>query len=160
MYQYIVLLHVVGAFVFALSHGVSIAVSMRLRDARSREQSAALLELSQFAVGGLYTGLVILLIGGVWAGFAGSHWSRGWIWAAIGLLVVIMIAMYAIATSFYGRMRVAAGVNVNEALAKRYGDVRPEDLAAMARSSRPIWLAVVGGIGLLLIIWLMVVKPF
>ena len=34
MYAYIVLLHVVGAFVFALAHGVSIAVSLRLSGAQ------------------------------------------------------------------------------------------------------------------------------
>ena len=109
MYPYIVLLHVIGAFVFALSHGVSLAVSLRLRGVESRERAAALLELSGMAIGGLYVGLLLLLVGGVWAGFAGDHWGRLWIWVAIGILVVIVVAMYAIATPFYGRMRAACG---------------------------------------------------
>ena len=160
MYQYIVLLHVTGAFIFALAHGVSIAVSLRLRGARSREQVAGLLDLSQIATGGLYTGLVLLLIGGVWAGFVGEHWSRGWIWAALGTLIVVIVVMYAVATPFYGKLRVAAGAEVPPAMATRYGDVGPDDLSGMAASPRPIWLAVVGGVGLLVILWLMVVKPF
>ncbi len=160
MYPYIVLLHVVGAFIFALAHGVSVAVSLRLRGVQSREQVAGLLELSQMAVGGMYIGLLLLLVGGVWAGFAGDHWDRGWIWAAIGVLVAITVAMYAIATPSYARMRVAAGVMTDPKAAEKFGNPGPEDLARMARSSRPVWLALIGGIGLLVILWLMVVKPF
>lgn len=160
MYAYIVLLHVVGAFVFALAHGVSVAVGLRLRGVRSREQVAALLELSGMAIGGLYVGLLLLLIGGVWAGFAGNHWGRLWIWAAIGVLVFVTVAMYAIATPFYGRMRAAAGVTTDPKQLSRYGEITPDELQRMGASSRPVWLAVIGGIGLLVILWLMVVKPF
>jgi hypothetical protein len=160
MYAYIVLLHVIGAFIFALAHGVSVAVGLRLRGVQSREQVAALLELSGFAIGGLYVGLLLLLIGGVWAGFAGDHWGRLWIWVAIGTLVVVIVAMYAIATPFYGRMRAAAGVMTDPKQLARYGELAPDELSRMGTSSRPIWLAVIGGIGLLVILWLMVVKPF
>ena len=160
MYSYIVLLHVVGAFVFALAHGVSVAVGLRLRGARSREQVAELLTLSSLAIGGFYIGLVLLLIGGVWAGFAGGHWSRLWIWAALGVLVAVIVAMYAIATPFYLRMRVAAGVTTDPKQVARYGDLAPDELARMGASPRPLWLALIGGVGLLVILWLMVVKPF
>jgi hypothetical protein len=160
MYSYIVLLHVIGAFTFALAHGVSVAVGLRLRGVQSRDQVAGLLELSGIAIGGLYVGLLLLLIGGIWAGFAGDHWGRLWLWVAIGVLVVVMVAMYAIATPFYGRMRAAAGVLTDPKQLARFGDIAPDELARMGASSRPIWLAVIGGIGLLVILWLMVVKPF
>ena len=160
MYPYIVLLHVIGAFVFALSHGVSVAVGLRLRGVQSRERVAALLELSGLAIGGLYVGLLLLLIGGIWAGFAGDHWGRLWIWVAIGILVVVMVAMYAIATPFYGRMRAAAGVFTDPKQAAKFGELAPDELERMGASSRPIWLAVIGSVGLLAILWLMVVKPF
>jgi hypothetical protein len=139
---------------------VSVAVGLRLRGVRSREQVAALLELSGMAIGGLYVGLLLLLVGGVWAGFAGDHWGRLWIWAAIGVLVFVTVAMYSIATPFYGRMRAAAGVLTDPKQLARYGEFAPDELARMGASSRPIWLAVIGGIGLLVILWLMVVKPF
>ena len=75
MYTYIVFLHVVGAFVFALAHGVSIAVALRLRGVRSREQATTLLDLSQMALGGLYVGVIWDSLGAQWtfaiaAGFA------------------------------------------------------------------------------------------
>ena len=160
MYDYIVLLHVIGAFVFALAHGVSFAVGLRLRGATSREQVAGLLELSGMAIGGLYVGLLLLLVGGIWAGFAGDHWDRLWIWVSIGILVAVIVAMYAIATPFYSRMRAAAGVFTDPKQVAKFGEIAPDELARMGASSRPIWLAVIGGVGLLVILWLMVVKPF
>lgn len=160
MYAYIVLLHVVGAFVFALAHGVSIAVSLRIGSARDRDEMRSLLDLSQLAVGGLYVGLVLLLVGGVWAGFAGNHWGRAWIWAALAVLVVITFAMYAIATPYYARLRVAAGAATNPAQVERAGPIAEGELETMSRSPRPFALAAIGGIGLLVILWLMVVKPF
>ena len=36
----------------------------------------------------------------------------------------------------------------------------PEDLERLATSNRPVVLAVVGGISLVVIIWLMLAKPF
>jgi hypothetical protein len=160
MYQYIVLLHVIGAFLFALSHGVSLYVALQLRGTRSREEVAALLNLSQISIGGLYGGLALLLIGGVWAGFAGDHWGSGWIWAALGTLIVVIVAMYVMATPYYQRMRVAAGVATDPKIIERAGEIGPDELAAMGASGRPILLAVIGGVGLLIILWLMVVKPF
>jgi hypothetical protein len=35
-----------------------------------------------------------------------------------------------------------------------------QDLGALATSTRPMWLAAVGSIGLAFIIWLMIAKPF
>ncbi len=36
----------------------------------------------------------------------------------------------------------------------------PEDLDRLATSNRPFWLAAVGGTGLVVLIWLMLAKPF
>lgn len=58
-------------------------------------------------------------------------------------------------------VRVAAGVPGTEQLATRFKPTpTPADLDALAASSRPFVLATVGGIGLALIVWLMVSKPF
>ncbi len=161
MYQWIVLLHVLGAFAFVAAHGVSMVAAFQLRGERDRSRQAALLQGSQIGVGVMYIGLLLLLVGGIWAGFAGNHWGSGWIWAALGTLVVVIVVMYAVATPFYGRMRAAAGLPET---AERAAALKPPateaDLAMLATSSRPWVLALVGGIGLLVIVWLMVVKPF
>jgi cytochrome c-type biogenesis protein CcmH/NrfG len=161
MYGIVVLLHVLGAFAFVLAHGISILASFRLRSERDRARQAQLLELSGLGVGLMYIGLAVMLVAGIAAGFLGDHWGRAWIWAALGLLVVVIAVMYAVATPFYGRMRAAAGVPGSEQMAARLKPpASPADLEALATSNRPMLLAAVGGIGLVIIIWLMLAKPF
>ena len=161
MYEWIVLLHVVGAFVFVAAHGVSMVTAFRLRGERDRGRQATLLEASAIGVYLTYVGLLMLLVGGIWAGFAGEHWGRLWIWASLAILVVVIVVMYAVATPFYGRMRAAAGLGQWAERASSYKPPATEaDLAMLATSNRPTVLALVGGIGLLVIVWLMVIKPF
>jgi hypothetical protein len=161
MHGLMVFLHVLGAFVFVLAHGASVLVAFRLRTEREPGRVAALLDLSSLGISVMYIGLATLLLAGVTAGFTGDHWGRGWIWAAIGVLVAVAVAMYALGTTFYARMRVAAGANVPAQLAARY-DPPPTaaDLERMLASDRPFILAAIGGIGLTAIVWLMVTKPF
>jgi hypothetical protein len=161
MYGIVVLLHVLGAFAFVVAHGVSMLASFRLRGERDPARQAHLLELSGYGVGLMYIGLGVLLVAGIAAGFMGNHWGRAWIWVALVTLVVVTAVMYTVATPFYGRMRAAAGVPGSEQTAARLQPpATAADLDALATSNRPMLLAVVGGIGLVLIIWLMLAKPF
>jgi len=161
MYGIIVLLHVLGAFGFVLAHGISMLVSFRLRHEHDPARIVHLFELSSTGINLMYAGLAVLLLAGIAAGFIGGHWGRGWIWASLGTLIVVMAVMYAVATPFYGRMRVASGAPVPEQVAARLKPpATAADLDALAASMRPMWLAAVGGIGLVIIIWLMLSKPF
>ncbi|HET6381296.1 MAG TPA: DUF2269 family protein [candidate division Zixibacteria bacterium] len=161
MHQWIVFAHVLGAFIFVGAHGVSMFASFRLRATRDPARIAELLELSGRSIAGLYIGLLILLAAGIAAGFTGGFWGRGWIWTALGLLVVILAVMYSVATPFYGRMRAAAGMAPYAAKAAELEPpATPADLDQLATSNRPVWLAVVGGIGLVVIVYLMIAKPF
>lgn len=161
MYDLMVFLHVLGAFVFVLAHGASMLVAFRLRAEREPARVAALLELSSLGINLMYVGLILLLLAGVVAGFMGDHWGRAWIWLSIGILVAVSVAMYALGTTFYVRLRLAAGAKVPEPLARRY-DLPPTaaDLDRMLASNRPFILAAIGGTGLTAIVWLMVAKPF
>lgn len=161
MYGLVVLLHVLGAFSFVAAHGVSMVAAFRLRGERDRSRQATLLELSQIGVGVSYVGLLVLLAAGILAGFMGDHWGRGWIWASLGTLIAVAILMYVIATPFYGRMRAAAGVGGMGQSADQFKPPATEaDLDALPGSIRPMLLAAVGGVGLVVIIWMMMLKPF
>ena len=116
--------------------------------------------MSSLAIGVMYIGLLLLLIGGIAAGIVGDHFGRGWIWAALVILVVITVAMYAMATPFYGQLRVAAGARAKEPKVDPNPVVNQADIDALAGSNRPAVLLGIGAIGFLLILWLMVLKPF
>jgi hypothetical protein len=161
-YPWVVLLHVVGAFGFVFAHGASAFAAFQIRGERDPARVAALLDLSAASLGLMYVSLLLLLIGGITAGFMGGFWGSLWIWIAIGVLVLVIGAMYPMGSMHYANVRRAVGQ-------KAYGDPKdappPEplsgpELEALLSSNRPFALAAVGGIGLLIIIWLMVVKPF
>lgn len=162
LYNWVVFLHVVGGFVFVLAHGVSVGVALKLRQERDVPRIQALLDLSKTATQGLYVGLVLLLIGGIAAAFMAGLWGRGWIWTAIALLVAMIAFMWFRASGYYGEVRRAAGLPYY-ILGKGSGDaVAPNtlELARLLASPRVMELAAGGGLGLLAIIWLMVMKPF
>lgn len=162
VYPWVVFLHIAGAFVFAIAHGVSGFVAFNVRAQRDPERIKVLLETSSFSLGAMYVGLLALLIGGIAAGIMGGHFARGWIWAALILLVAITVAMYVLASRFYAQVRSAVGLaSMNDQKgAPPPAPLGPAELAALLDNRRPEVLVTIGGVGLLLIIWLMVVKPF
>ena len=155
MYRWWVFLHIVGVLGFSLSHGVSAFVSFRLRTEHNRGRIEALLGLSASSIIAMYVALLLLLAGGVLAGFGGNWWTQRWIWVSLGLLIVVMGLMYALATTYYR--------NVREAIKMRPSGapmVSDEELASILMSPRPFVVAAVGAIGLLAILYLMIFKPF
>jgi hypothetical protein len=162
LYPWVVLLHIVGAFLFAVSHGVAIWMVIQLPRERDRSRIAALLDLSSASLGGLYLGLVLLLVGGIWAGLIGDWFAKIWIWLALVLVVGISVVMYLAATPYFRELRAAVGVR------SQYGpkdapDPMPQsdaEVAAIAARSPQAVLSVAGVGGLIIILWLMVVKPF
>ncbi|HET6744575.1 MAG TPA: hypothetical protein VFH90_01835 [Candidatus Limnocylindria bacterium] len=161
-YPWIKLLHVVGGFGFVLAHGASAFAAIRIRSEREPARVAALLDLSGASIGVMYISLLVLLVAGIAAGFIGNFWGEAWIWVAIGVLVVVAAAMYVLGSQHYAKVRRAVGI-------KAYNDPKdappPDPLPAaelepLLASNRPELLAGIGGLGLVVILWLMVVKPF
>ena len=162
MHQWFVVAHVLGAFLFVAAHGVSMGAALKLRGEHDRGRVATLLQLSQSGLGIMYVGLALLVAGGIAAGFSGDRWGELWLWAAIGVLLVVAVAMYAMGTTFYMRLRTGLGIpaadgKVRESMEPPLSEAQVD---ALLDSSRPYVLALIGGIGLVIIVWLMVAKPF
>ena len=161
-YPWVVFVHVAAAFLFFMGHGASMWVSDQIRRERDPARIRVLLELSSRSLGLVYGSLLALLIAGIVAGIMGGHFSRGWIWAAIAVLVVVLVLMYALASRYYGRVREAVGMRSYQT-PKDAPDPTPvsvEELALLVDSRRPDAIGLVGVIGLLTLLWLMMFKPF
>jgi hypothetical protein len=161
--SWIVFIHIAGAFGFVLSHGASAFVAFRVRGERDPARIGALLDLSSSSLGVMYVSLVVVFVAGVLAAIVGGYFNgRFWPWAAILTLFLVAGAMYPLATEHYTRVRQAIGARTGR---EKPGDpaVVPLDaagLAALLDNRRPEAIAAVGGIGLLVLLWLMVLKPF
>lgn len=147
MYEFWVFLHVVGALLFAGAHGVPGAVAFAVRDEGDPEQLGRLLDLAAAARPAQYAGLALLVIGGVAAGWAGGWWGTGWIWTSLVLLVLMLIGAAPLAVVF-ARLRrsVRAGAEA--------------EIEQARRSLVPLVVAAYEAAGLVVIVWLMVAKPF
>ncbi len=154
MHNWWVLLHVAGALGFSAAHGVSMYASFRLRQEREPARVLHLLELSSSSVGLMWNGIGLLLLGGVAAGFTGDFWGQGWIWAAIVILLATIVAMYALARTWTGRLR-----TISAAMAEGTEAVSQSQFEEILRSRRPHLVAVIGFAALLASLYLMFFKP-
>lgn len=162
-YPWIVAAHVIGGFGFVLAHGASVLGAFRMRADPRRENIAAVLAVSSLGIGLMYPFLLLLLVAGIAAGFVGGWWGSLWIWVSIAILVVVIIVMYAYGSNYYVRLREGVGIEGRGTGPAKEGASPPmtdDELRAYVRSPRPEILATVGGIGLLAIILLMMLKPF
>lgn len=102
-------LHILGVIIFALGHGTSVAVALRLRKERDHPRIAAMLDVSSWSTGLMYIGLLLIIVPGIVLGFLGGYWATWWLWVSIVLLVLVMGAMYGIAAPYYVGLRAATG---------------------------------------------------
>ena len=165
LYPWIVFVHVASAFGFVLVHGVAVFVGFRIRQECDRARTAALLDLSTASLPPMYGSLLLLVASGVAAGAVGGWLGRLWIWTSIGVLLGVAVAMGIIGGRHYLRIRQLVGASISPRQARGLEPPSEsvsveQELAARLRSRRPELLAVLGGGGLVTVIWLMMVKPF
>lgn len=148
LYLWLTYLHLLGFAVFLLGHGISAGCSLVLRRPLSDPVRANLLELSSRGNFASLPGLGLLLVTGVWMGFLGSWWHWGWIWAAIIVLVAVTVAMSAQSLPYHKARDVIGGSEAE-------GELESE-----LKHARPLVMAVIGTVGLVVLIFLMLFKPF
>ena len=90
-YAWFVFAHLAGLVVFAISHGASAFMAFRLRSAPDAAAARALLSLGQLSIAPMYIGLLLLIVGGLGAAFAGDLWGRPWLIASVVVFIVVLL---------------------------------------------------------------------
>jgi len=164
MYKLWLFLHILGALTFFYTHGMAGLVAFRLRSERDPGRIRALLESYSTSrmMGLLYGSLLLLLVAGVIAGFAGHWWSSGWIWISLVMLVAIVAAMYMIATRYYGQVRKSIGTEYMQGSRTIPAEppASPEEIDSLLKRSPAILIFIIGYGGMAVILFLMIFKPF
>lgn len=159
MYQWVVFLHILGALIFFMAHGASAFMAFRLRREQNLERIQALLDLSGTALPVMWVGLTLLLLAGIGAGFMGNWWSKGWIGAALALMIVLIGWMSYYGNKHYTPLRVAMGMDYR-GQSGRNPPASQEEMVKLISAANPTMLLGVGlGISAV-ILYLMVFKPF
>lgn len=143
-------LHIVGAFGFIAAHGATAVVTFKMRSERDPAVIRTYLDLSRSTRGLMYGSFLLLLVAGILMGFHGAWWGMGWIWTALVLLTLLFGAAFPLAIPYFRAVRRAA----------EREPVDRDELAKLLSSPRGLVLAWVETLGILVIIYLMVFKPF
>lgn len=155
MYRWWVLLHIVGVAGFLTAHGVSMFVLYQVRAVDlDRGKILGLLSFSGSTTMPMYVSLLLLLAGGIAAGISGQWFSYWWIWLSLLVLVLTTVAMYVVAKPYFERLKAACEVRPSGV--PRVSD---EELRQILGGPATTTVTAIGGVGLLIILYLMVFKP-
>lgn len=160
VYPWVVFVHAACVLLFFIAHGTSMAVAMRVKRETDPGRLRALLDLSRASLGPA-TGAVasIGLLTGILAGFLGDYWGELWIWISLGLFVAVGIAMTPLVTFRLNAIRAAAGQpNARTPDVEAVEDL--EELRRLQAAWNPMPIAVAGIGAFLVILYLMMMKPF
>jgi len=164
MYGVLRFLHVFSAFVFFLIHGATAAAMFALKSERDAKRIEGLLNIREFATKWMGVPLGILVISGIVMGFMGRWWNQTWIWLAIGVFLAISFPMSGLGRPYHDRLWHAIDPERHAPPTKRekrYSQpATPDELAGLLAKGRPLLLTVIGVVGLGVILWLMMFKPF
>jgi len=157
-YGWFVFIHIIGLVLFAISHGASAFIAFRIRQERDPRVIGSLLATSQTATQTMYLGLVLLALGGIAAATTTGLWGEPWIIASVVVLLVVIFAMYGVASPYYIQLRRRVGDGLGTGTATS-PVVTAAELDTLLDTRRPDILVAVGTIGLVVLVWLMVLKP-
>ncbi len=159
LYPWIVLGHVSLVILALGAHGVSAFSLFRARSETDRTRLAAILDLSSMSLTSAGIGLLIALVLGIIAAVMGNHFSRLWPWAAIVVTVIVIGAMTPMAAAPMNRVREALGLRpAKKGEAPTVGT--DQELAAAQARLKPELVAAIGIGGIVLLTWMMEMKPF
>ncbi len=147
-------IHLLGVMGFIAAHGTSMAATLLMRRIGEPQQVAGVLQLSAATVNAFYVSTLVLLVGGIGAGVQGRWFDQGWIWWSLGLLVAVGVLMFPMARRHFRRIRMILELMETGTAVSR------DDFTRVVNSGSPVLTAGTGFVGILLILYLMVLKPF
>jgi hypothetical protein len=158
MYVWVVYLHILMIFIFLIQHAAEIWVSFKLREQKEPEGI-----LSTYAfmpnnnVRNLRITYSLIIITGIAAGFITTWWRQGWMWMALGVMIVIWIVMKRVSSIYL----YAVDAIAEQALKNRDDASAIDKFRSDLKARRePEILSAFSSLGGLIILWLMMFKPF
>ena len=160
MYNWLLYGHIASVAGFLLAHGASAAMGLRLRQETTPDGIRSLTDLSKRTTRVMYAFIVLIVITGLFLGFQGRWWSHGWIWAALGLLI-ITIGIMSVLSRRYNAVRGAVGLPIRSGRqVTTTAPASPEEIRRLVEAAPAGLMTAIGVIALALLLGLMILKPF
>jgi hypothetical protein len=160
MYQWLLYAHIASVAGFLLAHGTSAAMALRLRSEKTTDGIRSLTDLSKQTTNVMYGFIGLIIITGLFLGFQGLWWGRGWIWTALVVLIATIGVMSFLGRS-YNAVRAAVGLPARSGrriVTSTPGS--PEDIRRAVDATPAGVITAIGVVALALLLWLMIIKPF
>jgi hypothetical protein len=158
MYTWVVYLHVTAVFVFLVQHAADILVTYKLRQQTEPEGIYATYSfMLNNNVRNLRITYLVIIVTGAIAGVITPWWRQGWMWTALGVMILIWIVMKRAAPVYL----TAVDTIAEEAMKNKADPTAMEKFKIALKARRePEIMAITSVVGLLIILWLMMFKPF
>ena len=160
--RWLVFLHVLSALTFFLAHGTSAAMAFRVRRETDFSRIRAMLDLSMSTTSGMAIAFVALGLTGIILPFLVGIWNKGYIWVSIVLMLFVAIYMAWFNETHYKKLRRLVGLPYmkgNKTFPAE-SPSSPEEVAAHLKKSSVTSLVVTGYVVPVIVLWLMIFKPF
>ncbi|HLF74356.1 MAG TPA: hypothetical protein VI524_08425 [Anaerolineales bacterium] len=159
---WLIFLHTLSAFTFFLGHGTSVAMAFQLRKEKDLARIRAMLDLSESTL--IAAGIAFLIMGlsGLTMPFILKIWDKGWIWASVVLMTIVFLQMVFMNEKRSKILRKLVGLPYRQGN-KMFPAEQPASQAeveAHIKKMNANELAIVGYVIPMVVLWLMVFKPF
>jgi hypothetical protein len=158
MYPWIVYLHMVSTFAFLILHSIEIVATFRLRDQMVPEGIGRVYDtVPANNLRYLRLSYLLSILTGLIASFMSAWWKQGWTWTALGLALILWFVMYRVEPIY---------LNAVDAITERAMKNRGDPAAieqfrqGLKRRREPEFMSAAAAVGGLIILWLMMFKPF
>jgi len=155
-------IHILGAITFFLAHGTSIAMAFQIRRETDFARIRALLDLSMSTMVVMFIAFMAMGLSGLTMPFILKIWNKGWVWASIVLMIVVFFYMVFMNEKRYKHLRRMVGLPYMIG-GKTFPAEEPASQAevqAQIRKMNVNELVIVGYVIPMIVLWLMVFKPF
>lgn len=158
MYNWVVYLHVTVIFIFLIQHAAEIIVTFKLREQKEPEGIFATYAfMPDNNSRNLRITYSLIIVTGAVAGFMSTWWKQGWMWSALGVMILIWVVMTRVAPNYLNAVDAITDLALKNRDDKSAIDKFRSDLKARREPEIMTVTSVIGG---LIILWLMMFKPF
>lgn len=159
---WLVFLHTLSALTFFLAHGTSMAMAFQLRKEKDFARIRAMLDLSMSTMVVMFFSFLAIGLTGLIMPFILKLWGKGWIWASIVLMVIVFFQMVFMNEKRYKHLRRMVGLPYMIG-GKHFPAEEPATQAEVDTyiQNMKVTDLVIVGYGIpVIVLWLMVFKPF